>query len=468
MRFRFLLWLTFFHSGLLFTAGGKTIFEFSVDEPVPRDSVGTCMYTPTEMEKPFFERLSENDQVTLNSKDDAEHKETFLLQGHDGKFVSWSGIVRGVTRKEGGAGSLLIENKYFAGLGDCHTQTVDIGGAGDFIVTLEKIPEDIIPLVLIRAYGVAEGEDAGRPVVKPEYVRVWHWGQFNLSDALGKDRGNPEWRKRMRLPENESIYHIGVSPKYYYERLGPTKDEWDEIKAYHRGDTWIEVSRVPYESKDGTATYAPTEEEQPFFDRLAPKDRVTVESKPQETEHAKFQLRGHVGKFVSWFGIIHEATAYRSKPGGFVLIENKYFKGGGDQNLQTVSLRGGGDFKAEMTTFSEDLAPLCLVRIYGNVLREEGEVPVIEAAYVRIWDVGQYNFDEYGVDRTSQRWTKNRSLKSNEPVHASTLSAEYYIKRLGPTGDQAQKIKVQFMSAEERQKYYEEREKAKATPAPSQ
>jgi hypothetical protein len=469
MRLRFVsLLIGFVDAALLLTAEAKTLFEFSVDQRSPRDEVGTCMYTPTDMEKPFFDRLSEDDQVTLNSKDGADQKETFSLQGHDGKFVSWSGIVRGITRaKEGRQGTLLIENKYFAGLGDCHIQTVEIGGAGDFLIALDEIPEELIPLVLIRVYGVVQGKDADRPVVKPEYVRIWHWGQFNFTDVLGEDRGNPEWKKRMRLPGGEPIYHIGVSPKYYSERLGPTDDEWDQIKAYHRGETWIELSREPYETKTGAAAYTPTEEEQQFFDRLASQDRITVESKPQETEHAKFQLRGHVHQFASWFGIIREATPSLSKPGGTLVIESKYFKGSGDQNLQTISLRGGGDFKAQLTSFSEDFAPLCLVRIYGNVLREEGELPVIEASYVRIWDVRQYNFDDYGVDRTNKRWTSNLRLKSSESVYASKVSADYYINRLGPTAEEAQKIKVLFMSDEERQKYYQERDKAKASPSPA-
>lgn len=470
MRLRSLLFEGLVLSGLLLTTEGKTLFEFSVDEPRIRvrgggSEIGTCMYTPTDTEKPFYDRLTEAGRVTLNSKPGESEKHAFSLHGHEGKFVSWSGIVRAITTEKEHGATLLIENKYFADLTDCHIQTLEIGGAGDFIVVLDDLPKDLIPLIAIRVYGKVERYDGNHPVVKPEYLRIWHWGQFNFSDALGEDHGNPEWKKRMQLPDGERVYHIGVSPKYYYQRLGPTDDEWEQFKTYDQTHTWIELSREPYEAKDGTAEYTPTEDERGFFDRLAPSDRVTVESTPQETEHAKFQLRGHVRQFVSWFGIVREAMPYISKPGGKLRIDNKYFKGSGDQALQTVSLRGGGDFNADLTSFSKDLAPLSLVRIYGNVVRDDGDVAVVEASYVRIWDVGQYNFDDYGVDRTSPAWAKNRQLKSGERAYSAKVSADYYIRRLGPTEEQAQKIKVLFMSDEERQKYYQEREKAQARPS---
>jgi hypothetical protein len=473
MRLRSLLLPGLILLRFLFSAEAKTLFEFSIDERSIRShgggfEVGTCMYAPTETEKPFYDRLSEDNRVTLNSKADSEQKKTFSLQGHDGKYVSWSGIVRRITpAKDGAAAQLLIENKYFDDFTDCHIQTVAIGGAGDFIVTLDAIPKDVIPLMLVRVYGVVTGHEDAHPVITPEYVRVWRWLQFNFTDAIGEDHGNPEWKKRMHLPDGERVYHMGVSPRYYYERLGPTEDEWEQYGVYDQAHTWLELSREPYEAGEGTAVYTPTQDEEQFFNRLAVADRLTVESTAQETEHAKFQLRGHVDQFVSWFGIIREATPYISKPGGALLIENKYFKGSGDQSLQTVSLRGGGDFKGDLSSFSKDLAPLSLVRIYGKVVREEGDVAVVQASFVRIWDVGQYNFDDYGVDRSKSAWTKKRQLKSDERAYASKMSADYYIRRLSPTEEQAQKIKVLFMSDEERQKYYQERDKAKGSPTPS-
>lgn len=448
----------------------KTDFEFSVDQPEVRSkhgsfAVGTCTYAPSKTEKPYFDRLSEAAQLTFQSKREPKGQpSSFSLQKHGGQFVSWFGIVRGITRREHEpGGTLLVENKYFDGLTDCHIQTIDFAGGGDFRVGLSSVPEAIIPLVLVRVYGVVTEEKKQIPLIRAEFVRVWHWGQFNFMD-FGQDRGNLKWKRGMHLPKGEDLYHMGASPKYYDERLGPTKEEWEEIKAFHVGQTEIEFSRDPYDDQTGASEYVPTEWEQPYFTRLARTDRVTVESKQEEVEHAKFQLRGHVDQFVSWFGIIREATPYISRPGGTLLIENKYFKGSGDRQLQTVSLRGGGNFKVELTNFSEDLAPLYLVRVYGNVIREDGDVPVVEVRYVRIWGWDQFNFDDYGVDYTNPRWTQNVQLKHGEAAYASKVSADYYINRLGPTEEQAQRIKVSFMSDEELQKFYEEREKANPSP----
>jgi hypothetical protein len=237
---------------------------------------------------------------------------------------------------------------------------------------------------------------------------------------------------------------MGVSRKYYEYLLGPTKEEWEEIAAWGRGQTEIDVSDDPYDPQQRTVTYEPLKWEERYFLRLPTKGRITVKSKVGETERADFHLRGHLQQFVSWFGIVREATPYLTKPGGSLLLENKYFKGSGDERRLTVSIRGGGDFKAELTHFSKDLTPLTLVRVYGSIRREDDQLPVIEAAYVRIWDLGQYNFDDYGVDRSNARWVKKRRVESDEGVYNPEVSANYYIKRLGPTVEQAENIRDFF------------------------
>jgi hypothetical protein len=117
----------------------------------------------------------------------------------------------------------------------------------------------------------------------------------------------------------------------------------------------------------------------------------------------------------------------------------------------------------ELSHFSEDLAPLFLVRIYGNVIEEDGNLPVVEARFVRIWGWDQYNFDDYGIDRTNPRWKENVQFTSSEQAYDSQLSAGYYIRRLGPTNEQAERIKLFYMSDEELQKYYKEREKTESS-----
>ncbi|MBA3272956.1 MAG: hypothetical protein H0T11_03665 [Chthoniobacterales bacterium] len=309
--------------------GHAAVVEFSVDQaPLPGVAVGTCEYGPTTIEKQFYERLTETDRTTFQSKPDGSFGKTvFRLGGHDGKFVSWFGIVRGVSRNaDRPGGTLLIENKHFWGFTDCHIQMVEIGGSGDFTVELPEIPDELIPLVLVRVYGAITGQEANRPVVTPDYIRIWHFGQFNFSDD-SEDDGNPEWRKRIALPPDEGVYHIGVSPKYYMERLGPTADEWEEIAALHRGQTELEFEREGLPIEGSCPEYKPTEWEQPYFDRLRKDDRVTVDSAPHEPEHSAFQLAGHVRQFVSWFGIVREVRPATGKRGGHFASREQLLQG---------------------------------------------------------------------------------------------------------------------------------------------
>jgi hypothetical protein len=449
-----------------------TIVEFSIDKaPLPGLSVGTCGYSPTEVEKIWFDQLSEDDQATIQLKSD-EIESRFQLAGHDNQFVSWFGIVRAINRDpEGKGATLLIQNTYSDGLTDCHTQTVEISGAGDFEIMLSELPDDIIPLVLVRAYGFVTGKQEQRPVINADYIRVWHWFQFNFMD-FGEDHSNPEWKKRQKLPEGETIYHIGVSRRYYEERLGPTSEEWDEIAAFHRGQTELEFERLGLDLHAPAANYTPTEWEQPYFDRLRKEDRITVESKSGETEHASFRLTDRVHQFVSWFGIVREISPRLGKRGGTLLIENKYFKGSGDERLQTVSIRGAGNFTADVTNLAEELEPLTLVRVYGTVVREEGGVPVIEVAFLRGWHWSQFNFDDYGDGQGDPRWTKAVQLKPGEKVCETKVSADYYINRLGPTPEEAQRIRDFFKWQEQDEKATRElkqlpEETNTITPSPS-
>jgi len=453
---------------LIITAGLTygTEVEFSIDKPTPGNSVGTCEYEPTKTEKIWFDRLSEDDRVTYESMPDDGISSKFTLSGHRDQFVSWWGIVRNIERHPDGTHArLLIQNTYGDPLTDCHTQTVDIGGAGDFETVMTPIPKDLIPLVLVRVYGKVTDEHDGRPVITADYLRVWHWFQFNFM-AHAADHGNPEWKKRRKLEEDDRIYHIGVSLKYYADRLGPTKEEWEEIVAFHRGQTLLEFDPGG-RMREPSASYVPTEWEQPYYDRLRKEDRVTIQSKPEETEHASFRLAGHGNQYVSWFGIVREVSATPGKRGGALLIENRYFKGSGDAKLQTVSIRGAGNFKTEVTNLVQDLVPLTLVRVYGTVVREEDGVPVIEATFIRGWQWTQFNFDDYGEDHSDPRWAKNLRVKPGPSVKQAKVTADYYIDYLGANKEQAEAIRWAFKWREQEEKEMRELRNGASTPTAS-
>jgi hypothetical protein len=97
----------------------ESIVEFSMDEaPLAGMSVGTCEYGPTDVEKPFDVRLSEEGLSTIETKpgEFGNLVEHFTLAGHRGQFVSWFGIVRHIYRTGWpNRGRLLLQNTYFSG-----------------------------------------------------------------------------------------------------------------------------------------------------------------------------------------------------------------------------------------------------------------------------------------------------------------------------------------------------------------
>src|SRR5437762_11009722 len=149
----------------------------------------------TNSEKKFYDRLSESARITLQTKlgEFSDESRAFKLQGHKGEFVSlWGriapvpenrvrwGIARDIKPNPNGrAGTLLIENKYFDGYTDCNLfESISINGGGGFEAELTDLPDNLIPLVLVRVYGVTTREQNSGTVIKADYVRVWYWRQF--------------------------------------------------------------------------------------------------------------------------------------------------------------------------------------------------------------------------------------------------------------------------------------------------
>jgi truncated hemoglobin YjbI len=192
--------------------GKRTPVEHA-ERVAPKPGIlGTRGYGPTELEKPFLEKLDKGERTTGGMFQD------YSLGGKDGKYVSWFGIVRNIREGvEGKRTYLVVEMKYFDGLTDTHQQIVSINGAGDFRVTLDGTRLGIRLLSLVRVYGVVEEKDSARTVTA-EYVRHFDWGTFAFM-PYGKDRGNPEWRKHLTVPEDRA-YGARPSTSYYEARLG--------------------------------------------------------------------------------------------------------------------------------------------------------------------------------------------------------------------------------------------------------
>jgi hypothetical protein len=149
----------------------QTIVEVQeVKELKPGKGLGTCSYVPTPKDSTFFKKLAPAKMVTGSIMD--AHEDT--LHGKKGHFVSWYGVVHGASQEKDGDNSykLLLEQKYFDGMTDCHIMLASHAGAGDFVATMKPENATIPALSLVRVYGTVTEETAGIPSVTAEYIRV--------------------------------------------------------------------------------------------------------------------------------------------------------------------------------------------------------------------------------------------------------------------------------------------------------
>jgi hypothetical protein len=187
-----------------------------VKELVPNGTLATCIYIPINQEAPFFGRLSgtekTNDAVFGN----------YTMHGKTGKYVSWFGIVRGITppAQPGGEVTLLVQHHFFDGMTDCHIMLVAKSGDGDFLAKLKVDPAQIAALALVRVYGKVTGEKDHVPTVAVDYVRVWPWMTFTFTDLAGEDHSNPRWQSYSRVKPGDHIYMPYPKENYYRAVLG--------------------------------------------------------------------------------------------------------------------------------------------------------------------------------------------------------------------------------------------------------
>jgi hypothetical protein len=200
----------------------QTVVEVQeVKEPKPTGSLGTCSYGPTEKESAFLKKLAPAETVTGSFMD----KHPYKLQGKNKQFVSWFGVLRGATEGESNhTYNLLIEQKYFDGMTDCHIMLVSNAGAGDFVATARLENVTIPDLSLVRVYGTVSEEKDGLPYLLAEYIRVWPWFTFTFTDLGPADHGNPRWAKYCKRCKSGHIYNPYPAEGYYMDMLGDPKE----------------------------------------------------------------------------------------------------------------------------------------------------------------------------------------------------------------------------------------------------
>jgi len=183
----------------------------------PTGSLATCAYMPSEQETPFYKELGKN-EITTGS-----FMAPYKLQGKRNKFVSWYGIVRGIRDVPGKSDTheLLLEQKYFDGMSDCHIMLVSKSGAGDFIAQVTAKDATIPSLSMIRVYGKVVSETAGVPRIDAQFIRIWPWFTFTFTDLGAEDHSNPKWQKLCKICQSEGrIYKPYPTENYYLAILG--------------------------------------------------------------------------------------------------------------------------------------------------------------------------------------------------------------------------------------------------------
>jgi hypothetical protein len=190
-----------------------------VVELKPTGTLATCAYKPTAREAPFFNQLG------AGEKTNGSALHSYSIHGKKGTHVAWFGIVRGITppAETGGQTTLLIEQKYFDGLTDCHIMLVQWTGDGDFTAKLQVNPGAIPALALVRVYGTVTAETAGLPEVQVDYIRVWPWMTFTFMDLAGNDHSNPRWKKYAQV-SGKDVYDPYPNENYYLNVLGDPAD----------------------------------------------------------------------------------------------------------------------------------------------------------------------------------------------------------------------------------------------------
>lgn len=189
-----------------------------VKELVRTGTLSTCDYRPTAKETPFYDSLEAKERVT------GSMFKTYDIHDKVKHYVSWFGIVRGIVNGADGTTTLLLEDKFFDGMTDCHIMLVSREGDGDFNAVVSRPEASFTPLTLVRVYGRVSGKKDGIPQIDAEFLRVWPWLTFTFTDlGPGEDHSNPRWAAYCKVCKSR-IYNPYPDEKYYLHVLGDPKD----------------------------------------------------------------------------------------------------------------------------------------------------------------------------------------------------------------------------------------------------
>jgi hypothetical protein len=162
-----------------------------------------------------MEKLPSNERAT------GSFMEAYDIHKENKQYVSWFGVVRGISRvQQSDTWELLLEQKYFDGLTDCHTMLVSISGSGDFVARVQAGDVPVPALALVRVYGTVKQSENGTPAIEADFLRVFPWMTFTFTDLGAEDKGNPRWKKDCKICERGKVYRPYPDERYYREALG--------------------------------------------------------------------------------------------------------------------------------------------------------------------------------------------------------------------------------------------------------
>jgi hypothetical protein len=203
----------------------------------------------------------------------------------------------------------------------------------------------------------------------------------------------------------------------------------------HAQTTSIETVPVKELERTGslsTCSYAPTEQEAPFYKKLGKNEASTG------SFITPYDLRGKRNKFISWYGIVRGVKAVAGNPGSFeLLLEQQYFDGMTDCHIMLVSKSGAGDFLAHVTSENGMIPALSLVRVYGKVISETSGIPLVEAQHIRVWPWFTFTLTDLGAeDHTNPLWKKAcKPCQTVGRIYNPYPAEEYYLAVLGDPKD---------------------------------
>jgi HEAT repeat protein len=176
----------------------------------------------------------------------------------------------------------------------------------------------------------------------------------------------------------------------------------------------------------GTSSYRPSDQEQPFFAKLA------AEEKETGGLAGNYDISKKDGVYVGWFGIVREIAEDKTGGKTTLLVEHKYFDGLTDSHIQALSsFNGSGDFRAVLRGTGHVIRPLNLVKVYGKVSKGADDVLQVDAVFVRNWHWGTFTFlAAHGKQRGSEQWRKLNKVEL-PAIYDPYPDDEYYQARLG-------------------------------------